>query len=125
MERRRQERHGLTLTDAMEKFQASYFHQIFDRSKPDLAALDRDPAVPATLRTHPDPIGLRSALMAGLAVTVLPGVAAAAPLMNVGARPGLPTLGALPVSIYVASTPARPPEKTLVACLATELGRED
>lgn len=64
------------------------------------AALDEAGAIATSLSTHPDPIGLRAVLFAGLAVTILPRIGIAAPLTDVASRLGLPALGAVPVSVY-------------------------
>ena len=66
------------------------------------AALDRQNSITASLGTHPDPIGLRAIVAAGLAVTVMPAPAIVAPFEDVGARLGLPELGTMTVSVYVA-----------------------
>ncbi len=66
-------------------------------------ALDETGATTPSLSTHPDPIGLRAVILAGLAVTVLPKVSIATPLTDVGARLGLPALGTMPVSVYCRS----------------------
>ena len=63
-------------------------------------ALDETGAIAASLSTHPDPIGLRAVISAGLAVTVLPRIGIAAPLVDVATRLGLPVLGTVPVSLY-------------------------
>ncbi|PJI92307.1 LysR family transcriptional regulator [Yoonia maricola] len=64
------------------------------------AALDKGGAHAASLQSHPDPIGLRAVLAAGLAISVMPQVAIVAPLVDVGARLGLPDLEPKLVSIY-------------------------
>lgn len=66
-------------------------------------ALDRDGRTSFSLTTHPDPVGLRAVVAAGQAICVLPEVALVPPLVNIGPLLGLPSLGALPVSIYIAS----------------------
>ena len=63
------------------------------------AALDRQNT--ASVGTHPDPIGLRAIVAAGLAVTVMPAPAIVAPFEDVGARLGLAELGTMTVSVYV------------------------
>lgn len=63
-------------------------------------ALDAMPSVQASLTTCPDPIGLRSLLLAGLAVSIQPETSVTPPLGNVGAKLALPHLKSMQVSIY-------------------------
>ena len=62
--------------------------------------LDTAPEVLTSLSTCPDPIGLRSLMLAGLAVSVLPKAAIAPPLCDVGPSLNLPVLGRMVVSTY-------------------------
>ncbi|MEO1536222.1 MAG: LysR family transcriptional regulator [Pseudomonadota bacterium] len=64
------------------------------------SALDAAAAGKTSLTTCPDPIGLRSLLLAGLAVSVLPEAAITPELSDVGPRLGLPVLDAKQVCIY-------------------------
>lgn len=64
------------------------------------SALDADASQSASLHSHPDPIGMRAVVEAGLEITVLPKVAIAGQLVDVGSRLGLPELGTMLVSIY-------------------------
>ncbi|WP_179954036.1 LysR substrate-binding domain-containing protein [Denitrobaculum tricleocarpae] len=50
--------------------------------------------------TSPDPIGLRALVIANLALTVMPRIAAMAPLKVRSESDGLPSLGRLPISAY-------------------------
>lgn len=54
----------------------------------------------AQILTQPDAVGLRAMVLAGLAATVLPAPAVAAPLREVGGGLGLPALVSLPISVY-------------------------
>lgn len=63
-------------------------------------ALDETGTIAASLSTHPDPIGMRAVISAGLAVTILPRIGIVDPLMDVATRLGLPALGTVPVSLY-------------------------
>ncbi|MEO1223409.1 MAG: LysR family transcriptional regulator [Pseudomonadota bacterium] len=67
------------------------------------AAIDKSGGFRTSLTTHPDPIGMRAVVTAGLAATVLPRVAIVPPLIDVGKRLGLPQLGTLPVSLYTSN----------------------
>ena len=64
------------------------------------AALDPVAGIETTLSTHPDPVGLRAVLASGSAISVLPKVALAPPLEDVGSKLSLPALGSVIVSIY-------------------------
>ena len=86
-----------------------------------LAALDAVAGIDAVIQTHGDPIGLRAAVLAGCAVTVLPQPAVAQPLEDVGARLGLPVLGSIPVSIYVSALRQQKEAKRLAGHLASAL----
>lgn len=57
----------------------------------------------AILRTHPDPVGLRTALLAGLAITIMPTSAIVPPLRDIGCDLSLPLLGSVPVSVYLSN----------------------
>lgn len=85
------------------------------------SALDQSGQVNTSLTTHHDPIGMRAVVAAGLAVTVLPGVAIATPLLDVGRQLGLPKLATLPVSVYAAPGPAEEQKKALSNCLRSAL----
>lgn len=63
-------------------------------------ALDTNASHSASLHSHPDPIGMRAVVEAGLEITVLPKAAIAGQLVDVGARLRLPKLGTMLVSIY-------------------------
>ena len=62
--------------------------------------LDTAPAVITSLSTCPEPIGLRSLLLAGLAVSILPRAAITPPLCDVGPSLNLPVLGTMVVCTY-------------------------
>lgn len=64
------------------------------------AALDEVGSITTSLSTHPDPIGLRAVVHAGLAVTILPRPAIVSPMAEVGGRLGLPALTKVQVSVY-------------------------
>lgn len=64
------------------------------------AALDQADHFRVSLTTHPDPVGLRSVLLAGLALTVFPRTCVSQPLRNAGPSLGLPRLAKLPLSLY-------------------------
>ena len=63
-------------------------------------AMDEHGTVTTSLSTHPDPIGLRAVVEAGMAVTVLPKNTIGPSLRDVGDRLGLPKLRQVPISIY-------------------------
>lgn len=65
------------------------------------AALDPHQDVTPILRTAPDPVGLRAMLAAGVALTLLPAVALAPPLVDLGPELGLPAPGQVQISIYI------------------------
>ena len=90
-----------------------------------LMALDGDGTSEVALWTHPDPVGLRAMLLAGLAASVLPKPAIVPPLQDIGARLDLPALGSVPVSVYGAERAARGPARELAGHLLSGLvGRE-
>lgn len=64
------------------------------------ATLDQCDTAITSLSTHPDPVGLRAIVHAGLAVTIFPKPAIVPPMKNVGDDLGLPALRKLPVSVY-------------------------
>ena len=63
-------------------------------------AMDDYNTIITSLSTHPDPIGLRAVIEAGLAVTVLPKQTIGGSLEDVGDRLKLPKLRQVPISIY-------------------------
>lgn len=63
-------------------------------------ALDRAGQEGHIAHTSPDPIGLRALVIANLALTVMPKIAAMTPLKTLSERDGLPDLGRLPISAY-------------------------
>lgn len=81
------------------------------------AAIDRSGGFNTSLTTHPDPIGMRAVVTAGLAATVLPSVAIVAPLVDVGKRLGLPQPGTLPVSVYASKGASNDRIADLFRCL--------
>lgn len=81
------------------------------------AAIDRRGGFDTSLTTHPDPIGMRAVVTAGLAATVLPGVAIVPPLIDVGKRLGLPQLGTAPVSAYASKGASKDRIADLSRCL--------
>lgn len=85
------------------------------------AALDKKATHAASLHTHPDPIGMRAVLAAGLAVTIMPQISIVEPFADVGPRLGLPKPGRLPVSIYVAKRHREGDLTRLEHALAAEL----
>ncbi|WP_136658354.1 LysR family transcriptional regulator [Nitratireductor sp. XY-223] len=85
------------------------------------AALDQSGKFNTSLTTHHDPIGMRAVVTAGLAVTVLPGIAVVTPLFDVGRQFGLPQLATLPISIYAAPGNAEERKKALSDCLRSAL----
>lgn len=88
------------------------------------SALDASSTVTKTsLTTHPDPIGLRAVLCAGIAVTILPRPAIVFPLQDVGKQLALPHLRNLPVSVYTAQTASADDLKKLSDLLISELTR--
>lgn len=64
------------------------------------AALDEVSTVATSLSAHPDPIGLRAVVHAGLAITILPRPAIVSPIADVGGRLGLPALTKVQISVY-------------------------
>ena len=88
-----------------------------------LAAVDRDGALQVALRTHPDPVGVRAVLLAGLAATVLPRPALVPPLRDIGSSLGLPALATVPVSLYGAASGVQAPAARLAKHLLAGLGR--
>lgn len=64
------------------------------------SALDKAPTVTTSLTTCPDPIGLRSLLLAGLAVSILPKSAITPPLCEIGPKLELPVLDTMQVCTY-------------------------
>jgi DNA-binding transcriptional LysR family regulator len=85
------------------------------------AALDQSGAFRTSLITHPDPVGLRAVVLAGQAVTVLPAIAIAAPLLDVGDRLDLPKPGALPVSVYASTRSRKDQIDAFIRCLGSVL----
>ncbi len=63
-------------------------------------ALDKAGQESHIAHTSPDPIGLRALIIANLALTVMPKIAAMAPLKTLSESDGLPNLGRLPISAY-------------------------
>lgn len=107
--------------DAADPIPLAFLEDARDLRRHAFAALDSDKGVSTTLQTHPDPIGLRAVLAAGLAATVLPSVAVVAPFTDVGARLALPQLGKVPVSIYASAAKSPNLTMTLVECLTAKL----
>jgi len=81
------------------------------------AAIDKNGGFDTSLTTHPDPIGMRAVVTAGLAVTVLPRVAIVPPLIDVAEHLGLPRLGTLPVSVYASKGASKDRIGDLSRCL--------
>ncbi len=63
-------------------------------------ALDKTKQESHIAHTSPDPIGLRALVIANLALTVMPRIAATAPLKTLSQADGLPPLGRLPIAAY-------------------------
>lgn len=63
-------------------------------------ALDKAGQESHVAHTSPDPIGLRALVIANLALTVMPKIAATAPLKTRSQADGLPPLGRLPIAAY-------------------------
>lgn len=85
------------------------------------AALDEVGTVTTSLSTHPDPIGLRAVVHAGLAVTILPRTAIVSPMANVGEHLGLPALRKVQVSVYANKTYDKDKMEKLSQVLIAEL----
>ena len=85
------------------------------------SALDETGAVATSMSTHPDPIGMRTVIAAGLAITVLPRIGIASPLMDIAPRLGLPPLGSVPVSVYGQTAHNNDTVRHLAGALASQL----
>ncbi|MEO1563609.1 MAG: LysR family transcriptional regulator [Pseudomonadota bacterium] len=85
------------------------------------SAVDATPSVQASLTTCPDPIGLRSLLLAGLAVSILPDAAIIPPLRNVGKRLALPSLDTMQVCVYSRSEGNTADTNSLIENLVSEI----
>lgn len=87
--------------DDLQPLPLAFLEDVRDLRRHAFAALDKVGTHTASLHSHPDPIGMRAVLAAGLAITVLPKIAIVGPLVDVGSRLSLPELGTMLVSIYV------------------------
>lgn len=88
------------LHDGKSPLPLAFLEDARDLRRHAFSALDTDASQSASLHSHPDPIGMRAVVEAGLEITVLPKVAIAGQLVDVGSRLGLPELGSMLVSIY-------------------------
>lgn len=87
------------------------------------ASLDKMGTIATALTTHPDPIGLRAFVAAGLAMTVLPRPALTPPFIDVGYKFGLPELKVLQVSVYRSKKHTDERVDAMAKILASELKR--
>ncbi len=85
------------------------------------AALDEVGTITTSLSTHPDPIGLRAVVHAGLAVTILPSTAIVPPMVDVGGHFDLPALTKVPISVYADKSDNKNRMERLCQLLLAEL----